>query len=68
MSIHGASSLQLSDYMLIRALTAPADEPVIEYDWDDNAYQRDLDAWEEGKLIGHWDICGVSDGAVMADL
>jgi hypothetical protein len=53
MSVRRASSLQLSDYMLIGALTAPDDELVIEYDWDDDPYQRDLDAWKEGELIGN---------------
>lgn len=52
MSVRGASSLQLSDYMLIGALTAPDDEPVIEYDWDDDPYQQVIDDWKEGKLIG----------------
>jgi hypothetical protein len=53
MSVRGASSLQLSDYMLIGTLTAPDDELVIEYDWDDDPYQRDLDTWKEGELIGN---------------
>jgi hypothetical protein len=53
MSVRGAPSLQLSDYMLTGTLIAPDDdELVIEYDSDNDPYQQDLDAWKEGKLIG----------------
>jgi hypothetical protein len=50
--------LQLSDYMLTGALTAPDEKP-IEYDSDEDPYQKAIDAYE---------MYGYTDGAVLADL